>query len=53
MIKKLFIIFGGIVVMAIGTGLCNYTHFCIDPFNAFGIGPILDLMKSITRRLIK
>lgn len=38
MIKKLLIIFIGITCMAIGTGLCNYTQFGIDPFNALCIG---------------
>lgn len=47
MIKKLLIILCGIVVMAIGTGLCNYTHFGIDPFNAFCIGASNQLNLSL------
>ena len=38
MIRKIIIIICGIIFMAFGTWLCNYTNFGIDPFNALCVG---------------
>lgn len=36
--KKIIILLLGIILLAFGTSICNYTGLGIDPFNAFCIG---------------